>query len=64
MNLTAEFEEQKFLDAVLTIKDKADKANIPCRVHIVEPNKLELEKNRGGYKFIPFSIDSVVLKNL
>ena len=44
MNLTAEFEEPKFWDAVLTIKDKADKANIPCGVHIAEPNKLELEK--------------------
>lgn len=63
MNLTAEFEEPKFLDAVLTIKDKADKANIPCGVHIVEPNKLELEKKiEEGYKFIPFSIDSVVLE--
>ena len=63
MNLTEKFKDQKFLDAISTIKDKASRANIPCGVHIVEPDKSELEKKiEDGYKFIPFSIDSVVLE--
>ena len=63
MNLTEKFKDQKFLDAISTIKDKANRANIPCGVHIVEPDKSELEKKiEAGYKFIPFSIDSVVLE--
>ena len=63
MNLTEKFKDQKFLDAISTIKDKANRANIPCGVHIVEPDKSELEKKiEDGYKFIPFSIDSVVLE--
>ena len=63
MNLTEKFKDQKFLDAISTIKDKASRAYIPCGVHIVEPDKSELEKKiDDGYKFIPFSIDSVVLE--
>ena len=63
MNLTEKFKDQKFLDAISIIKDKASRANIPCGVHIVEPDKSELEKKiEDGYKFIPFSIDSVVLE--
>tara|TARA_B100001093_G_scaffold514004_1_gene587103 strand:- start:478 stop:1239 length:762 start_codon:yes stop_codon:yes gene_type:complete len=63
MNLTARFKEQKFLDAMETIKDKANKAKIPCGVHIVEPDKSDLKKKiDAGYRFIPFSIDSVVLE--
>tara|TARA_Y200000002_G_scaffold286560_1_gene240663 strand:- start:356 stop:526 length:171 start_codon:yes stop_codon:yes gene_type:complete len=46
-----------------TIKDKANKAKIPCGVHIVEPDKSDLKKKiDAGYRFIPFSIDSVVLE--
>ena len=45
------------------IKTKADKAKIPCGVHIVEPDKSELKKKiADGYRFIAYSIDAVVLE--
>ena len=63
LNLTAKFNEQEFLDVIQTIKAKADKENIPCGIHVVEPNKTELiNKIDEGYRFIPYSIDSVVFE--
>ena len=63
MNLTAKFTDPKFLDAMKIIKDKADKANIPCGVHVVEPKKSELiKKVEDGYRFLPYTIDSVILE--
>ena len=63
LNLTAKFNEQEFLDVIQTIKAKADKENIPCGIHVVEPNKTELiNKIDDGYRFIPYSIDSVVFE--
>jgi 2-dehydro-3-deoxyglucarate aldolase len=63
MGLTAKFEEKEFLDAMQKIKTKADKAKIPCGVHIVEPDKSELKKKiADGYRFIAYSIDAVVLE--
>ena len=63
LNLTAKFNEQEFLDVMQTIKAKADKKNIPCGIHVVEPDKTELiKKIDDGYRFIPYSIDSVVFE--
>ena len=63
LNLTAKFNEQEFLDVIQTIKAKADKENISCGIHVVEPNKTELiKKIDEGYRFIPYSIDSVVFE--
>jgi len=63
MNLTAKFKDQKFLDVMKEIKTKADNAKVPCGVHIVEPNEAEFNKKLGeGYRFIPYSIDAVVLQ--
>ena len=63
MGLTAKFDEQEFLDAMQKIKAKADKAEIPCGVHVVEPDESELKKKIvDGYQFIAYSIDSVVME--
>lgn len=63
MGQAAKFEEKEFLDAMQKIKTKADKAKIPCGVHIVEPDKSELKKKiADGYRFIAYSIDAVVLE--
>jgi 2-dehydro-3-deoxyglucarate aldolase len=63
MKLTAKFEDQRFLDVMQTIKDQADKAKIPCGLHIVEPDELVLKRKiDDGYRFIAYSIDAVILK--
>tara|TARA_B100001057_G_scaffold126366_1_gene125173 strand:- start:42645 stop:43406 length:762 start_codon:yes stop_codon:yes gene_type:complete len=63
MNLTGKFEDQKFLDVMKEIKAKADNAKVPCGVHVVEPNESEFNKKLDeGYRFIPYSIDAVVLQ--
>ena len=63
MGLTAKFEEQNFLDTMLAIKIKADNAQVPCGVHVVQPDESELKKKLGdGYRFIAYSIDAVVLE--
>lgn len=63
MGLTAKFEEQDFLDTMQAIKIKADKAQVPCGVHVVQPDESELKKKLGdGYRFIAYSIDAVVLE--
>jgi len=62
MDLTAKFDDPKFIEAMQTIKSKSDKAKIPCGIHIVDPDKDELlKKINDGYRFIPYSLDSVVL---
>ena len=36
---------------------------MPCGIHIVDPNKNDLEqKIKDGYKFIAYSIDAVILE--
>lgn len=63
MGLTAKFEDQNFLDTMLAIKIKADNAQVPCGVHVVQPDESELKKKLGdGYRFIAYSIDAVVLE--
>ena len=57
------YNDQNFLDIMQVIKNKSEKAKIPCGIHVVEPDKFELKKKiDDGYKFIPYSIDAVVLQ--
>ena len=64
MNLTAQFKDERFLKTMETIKFKAEKAKVPCGVHIVQPDISELnEKISNGYQFIAYSIDSVFLNS-
>lgn len=60
MGLTGQFDNQKFVTALETIKHKTENAGIPCGIHVVEPSSDKLcEKLDEGYRFIAYSIDSV-----
>jgi len=62
MELTAKFDDQKFIDKIQVIKNKSDIAKIPCGIHIVYPSEDELkQKIADGYRFLAYSIDSVFL---
>jgi len=64
MGMTAKFDEQKFLDIMKIIKDRADEEKIPCGIHVVQPDVEELNKNiNNGYRFIAYSMDAVILEN-
>ena len=46
------------------ILKSANAANVPAGVHVVAPSIRELtEKIDSGYRFVPYSIDSVMLRS-
>jgi len=62
MGITSQFEHVEFLNVMKSIKKKADLANMPCGVHVVNPSVSDLkERMAEGYRFIAYSIDSVFL---
>lgn len=64
MNKTAEFENEEFKKAMSVILAESKKANIPCGVHVVQPSKEQLNQRKSeGYKFLAYSIDSVMLNS-
>jgi len=64
MNLTAQFDHPEFSKAIRDIKSKSESANIPCGIHVVSPSVDDLkEKIDDNYRFIAYSIDSVILTN-
>ncbi|MDC0599158.1 aldolase/citrate lyase family protein [Candidatus Pseudothioglobus singularis] len=65
MGITAQFDHSEFVKVIKNIKDKSDLAQIPCGVHVVEPSVDDLKARVGdGYRFIPYSIDSVLLNHI
>jgi len=62
MGLTAKFNNQNFIDVIQVIKNKSNRAKIPCGIHIVNPSEDELRKKiSDNYNFIAYSIDGVFL---
>lgn len=62
MEITAQFDHKKFRDLMKIIKTKAEKHDIPCGVHIVNPSPEELNKlKEEGFRFLAYSIDAVLL---
>ena len=62
MHLTAEFENQEFKKVISLILNKCNQSDIACGIHVVNPCKIELQNYISkGYRFIAFSIDSVIL---
>lgn len=62
MGLIAQFEAPFFSETIARIRLAADSKQIPCGIHVVEPSDVELkEKLVEGYRFIAYSIDSVML---
>jgi len=64
MNLTAQFNHPEFSKAINDIKSQSEFANIPCGIHVVSPSVDDLKEKVGdNYRFIAYSIDSVILTN-
>jgi len=64
MGITADFENDAFVDVMKKIKTIADKCNTACGVHVVAPSSAELEdKVQMGYRFLAYSIDTVFLNH-
>jgi 2-dehydro-3-deoxyglucarate aldolase len=62
MGITAQFNNENFQVIMEKIRAKAEKHNIPCGMHIVDPFPEEVAKRKDeGYRFIAYSIDAVFL---
>ena len=62
MGIISEFENPKFIKIMDQIYSLSKEAGIPCGVHIVDPMLNDLIKRiEEGYRFLPYSIDSVFL---
>jgi len=62
MGMTADFQDDEFLSVMANILSIAKKNGVPCGVHVVEPSVVELrERLKQGYRFLVYSIDSVLL---
>jgi 2-dehydro-3-deoxyglucarate aldolase len=62
MGITGQFERQEFIHIISEIRKKSANKSIACGLHVVMPSKNELvEKVQEGYRFIAYSIDSVML---
>lgn len=62
MGMTGRFKEPAFVEAMRRIRNAADKRGVPAGVHVVPPSPDELgAKLAEGYRFIAYSIDSVIL---
>lgn len=65
MGLTAQFEHQDFKAALESIRVRAGRHDIPSGIHVVPPSLTELQARIDeGYRFIAFSIDSVMLNHM
>jgi 2-dehydro-3-deoxyglucarate aldolase len=63
MGITAKFDDPRFEQAMEKIRMTTRTHNIPCGVHVVDPDPAALDARIAqGYRFIPYSIDSVFLR--
>ena len=64
MGITGKFNNIKFKLIIDKIKKLSKKFKIPCGIHVIEPNFKVLKKYiKQGYKFLPFSTDTVLLNS-
>ena len=64
LGITAEFGHPDFISMMAEIQRSALDANIPAGIHVVAPLISELNARiEEGYLFIPYSIDTVMLRN-
>jgi len=62
MGVTGKFSNAKFKATIENIKKISKKFKVPCGIHVIEPNFNSLKKYiKQGYKFLPFSTDTVLL---
>lgn len=62
MGITAEFQNPSFCEMMREIQAKAEEKQMPAGIHVVNPSQVELKKRISeGFRFIAYSIDSVML---
>lgn len=62
MGITAQFHHKDFMDAMDSIRAKAEQHNISSGMHIVNPSPEDLKRRKDeGYRFLAYSIDAVFL---
>ena len=62
MGITGKFQDERFILAIKSILELCNKRNVSSGIHIVQPDTNILKKRiQEGYKFIAYSIDSVLL---
>jgi 2-dehydro-3-deoxyglucarate aldolase len=65
MGIVAQFEDQKFIDAIIQIRKLCKQYKVAFGMHVVAPEPEVLkEKINDGYQFIAYSIDSVFLNSV
>ncbi len=65
LGVCGDFESNIFKEAIDNIKSLCYKFETPFGIHLVEPSNLKLKKLiEDGAKFIPFSMDTVMLSSL
>ena len=64
LGLTGQFDHPVFKDAVSTIITKSKSLSVATGVHIIDPNKDELEECfKQGHRFVAYSVDAVMLRS-
>ena len=62
LGITGEFENTEFTEAMALIKKTGLQLEVPCGLHIVEPDTEILTQSfRDGYRFIAYSVDIRIL---
>jgi 2-dehydro-3-deoxyglucarate aldolase len=65
MGCTANFDEPKFIETISRINSLCLEANVPCGLHMVAPERDELQRRiEEGYRFLAYSIDAVMLSTI
>jgi len=63
MNKPGDFDDPEFKESIKIILEAAKKHNIPAGYHSVSSNPdMAIEKINEGYKFLAFSLDSILLQ--
>jgi 2-dehydro-3-deoxyglucarate aldolase len=64
MGLTAQFDHPDFQSTMERIRTHAIQRQIPCGVHVINPSPEQLlQRLNKGYKFLAYSIDTVMLNH-
>jgi len=64
MNITGKFKHSKFKSTINKIKKLSKDYNIPCGIHVIEPEKKILKEYiKKGFQFLPYGTDTVLLSS-
>jgi 2-dehydro-3-deoxyglucarate aldolase len=64
MGITAQFADPAFAAVLQRVRSLAQQHGVACGVHVVQADRSELQRQLdGGYRFIAYSIDAVMLQS-